>query len=203
MAAGTVASAAGHHGRRRGTCRRAQFRGYGPRFDEPGAPGSSGGSRELVQAEKAPEGRAEAAVAMAGEAEVVGAPENGHTRHHLPKETVREGEEGTDNLTAGKNEGGEDSGTADHAEGWTANHDNLRRGGFQLPRLERVRNGSGEAAGGAGKGSARFCRGRARGDAPTTRTWARSGGCGLAVRLARGEREDGESADARALTVSG
>ena len=150
-----------------------------------------------------PEGRAEAAVTMAGEAEVVGAPENGHTRHHLPKETVGEGEEGTTNLTAGKNEGGEDSGTADHVEGRTANHGNLRRGGFRLPRLERVGNGSGEAAGGAGKGSARFCRGQAQGDAPTTRTWARSGGCGLAVRLARGEREDGESADARALTVSG
>ena len=60
-----------------------------------------------------PEGRAEAAVAMADEAEVVGAPENGHTRHHLPKETVGEGEEGTANLTVGKNEGGEDSGTAD------------------------------------------------------------------------------------------
>ena len=67
---------------------------------------------------------------MAGEAEVIGAPENAHTRHHLPKETVREGEEGTDNLTAGKNEGGEDTGTA--------NHGNLRRGGFRLPRLERV-----------------------------------------------------------------
>ena len=64
-----------------------------------------------------PEGRAEAAVAMAGEAEVVGAPENGHTRHHLPKETVGEGEEGTANLTVGKNEGGEESRTADHAEG--------------------------------------------------------------------------------------
>ena len=72
-----------------------------------------------------PEGRAEAAVAMAGEAEVVGAPENGHTRHHLPKETVGEGEEGTTNLTAGKNEGGEDSGTADHVEGRTASHGNL------------------------------------------------------------------------------
>ena len=72
-----------------------------------------------------PEGRAEAAVAMVGEAEVIGAPENSHTRHHLPKETVGEGEEGTTNLTAGKNEGGEDSGTADHVEGRTANHGNL------------------------------------------------------------------------------
>ena len=39
---------------------------------------------------------------MAGEAEVIGAPENGHTRHHLPKETVGEGEEVTANLNAGK-----------------------------------------------------------------------------------------------------
>ena len=56
------------------------------------------------------EGRAEAAVAMAGEAEVVGAPENGHTRHHLPKETVGEGEEGTTNLTTGKMEVGKTRG---------------------------------------------------------------------------------------------
>jgi len=56
------------------------------------------------------EGRVEEAVAMAGEAEVIGAPENGHTRHHLPKETVGEGEEGTDNLTVGKTKAGKNRG---------------------------------------------------------------------------------------------
>ena len=92
------------------------------------------------------EGRAEAAVAMAGEAEVVGAPENSHTRHHLPKETVGEGEEGTANLTAGKNEGGEDSGTADHAEGRTTDLGVLRCGGCGFRALDECKNRVGEAA---------------------------------------------------------
>ena len=47
----------------------------------------------------------------------------------------------------GKNGGGEDSGTADHAEGRTANHRNLRRGGCGLRGMSEGENWSGEAVG--------------------------------------------------------
>ena len=53
LAAGTGPRRAGHHGRRRETRRRTRFRVYGPRFDEPRAPGEKGGESDLAQAENA------------------------------------------------------------------------------------------------------------------------------------------------------
>ena len=41
------------HGRRRGGHRRAWLGAYGPRFEEPKAPGDEGGSCEPLQAKKA------------------------------------------------------------------------------------------------------------------------------------------------------
>ena len=53
VVAGTVAPAARHHCRRQGGHRRTWNSAYGPRFEEPRAPGERGGEGELAKADTA------------------------------------------------------------------------------------------------------------------------------------------------------
>ena len=106
-----------------------------------------------------PEGKVEAAAAMADGQKLPGHTQNGHTSHQTPKEKVGEREESEGILTAGKSKDGEGSGTAVCAEVRTADRrsSSVRRlWGFR--GVNARENGAGEQQGHAG-GSAPIYRG--------------------------------------------
>ena len=150
-----------------------------------------------------PEGKVEAAAAMADGQKLLGHTQNGHTSHQTPKEKVGEREESKGRLTAGKS--GSESARGRRptrtANGGRRSSSVQRLLG--LPRRERGENGAVNSRGTRGGGSASLKKRPGAGEgAPTI--GGVGGGCpGARAGGFRVAQKEGDGADRQGPGVSG